>query len=890
VCPPGKFTEETGKVECDECEKGTFASTTETTVCVACTPGKVADEKGTIECNLCVAGKYDEDRKECKDCDKGKYTEVSGIYETGNTGSKVNCGACAAGEYQDTEGQASCKDCEVGKYQNSPGQEECKECSSGETSEAGALTCSNCPAGHIPDSTQDGLCVACEAGKKQNDDLCEDCVDGKYSSEASNSCTLCTKGKFTRGAGDTECLDEEAFFQVCPIGQNPITNKCKYWFQDRLVEVSEGAMSPFGDSCADLKACTREGSGGRTAFENTYTIYCNTCASDYVGFTLPNKDDANLDGISSNAQVACKKKLGEITTTGDASVPTMCYEQKGSFSNCTWGTTCNYMYVVDSPLVTAKLSPFLERNTSGPVVQIFDSCAEYKVCNMETSSGSPTFTIVCTKCASENGFYSLHTSTFNPGPAASTDCAGTKPLTCTNLGSFDTCPNKLASIYDDGARKRRLSTCPDKCCDADGYRTTARKDVDCCDDDLGFTGCSSSDQCTCAALTPTARVMNCAYQTSSTGTWDNVSPGDISPINHCEDYEICDTDAEKVEIQCSKCKDGYIGTDYARTKVGTKDNTCDAYKNPTDCVMERPVDSFCPNYAGDESIEVKCHYHAEQAKGWKVYDQGDKSPFMVGTFDTCKRYTQCYHNTTVEGTGVLHEYWVMCEECAPGYEKFEGNNDESYNFLPGFECIGNDNWVAKCGKPTGSPTPALTKSPVAAVDPTPSPTRESFNDGDEGGGGGGESLPILAIAGGAGAFFLVALGVMYKLVMGGDKKEKKKKKKKKKKKDTFDDDDDEERKKKKKKKKKKKEKDAAEEGIEMGGMDRGSTGVFEVDNPMMESKKKKKKEKKKEKEDLHVGDVEVEVQSDWVKYDDPNSGRPYWWNQVTNETTWECPE
>jgi hypothetical protein len=404
-----------------------------------------------------------------------------------------------------------------------------------------------------------------------------------------------------------------------------------------MYDVAETGENPFDGGCADLRLCSRQGSGDLTDYTNSYAIYCNTCADGYTAFNIPNANSANLPGLSDASKSECRQKL--VQGSGVASAPTMCYKKEGEFSSCPEGANCKYLYVDDSTLEAkagGELSPFTKYNKT----VAHDSCAEYEVCDISNSGGTPELTIVCTKCASEMGYFALHESSVSLAPPGSLACTGKKALSCTSLGSLDTCPANLATIFASGGS------------------------------------------------------MNCKYQVSAGGTWDTVSPGGGSPINFCDEYEICESDSTDVYIQCGGCKDGFIGAAYSSQSFGDNED-CAAYQNPTECVQERAVGSSCPNYGGDGSIEVKCHYHAESPRGWKEYDQGDASPFMIGNFDTCKKYETCYHNVTQSGTTVTHEYWAMCKYCAAGYEMVEGNYDERYNLLPGFGCIGNGNWATR---------------------------------------------------------------------------------------------------------------------------------------------------------------------------------------------------
>ena len=160
---------------------------------MACAAGKYKQATGIDACDDCEAGKYSTataavDQSTCQACPSYTYSGVgSGLLTNctcnkGYTGSDgVECAACNAGSFKDTNGSDACTLCSAGKY-----------------SAAGASVCSDCIAGY--DST--GLFafnVSCRA-----------CAPGKYKpTNGSSTCIFCAAKFFQDKSASTVC-------SICP--------------------------------------------------------------------------------------------------------------------------------------------------------------------------------------------------------------------------------------------------------------------------------------------------------------------------------------------------------------------------------------------------------------------------------------------------------------------------------------------------------------------------------------------------------------------------------------------------------------------------------------------------------------------------------------------------
>ena len=147
--------------DCKRCARGKFQSGGADG---ACTKG--------AKCEPCPAGWYIPPmtkRTACYKCPAGKHAPetpltvieacavdtIKSVELCENEG--TSCAGCAAGKYQDKEGQSVCKTCPAGFVSNSDGKA-CSKCPKGMYTGAGWEACTACPAGHV-------LNIAYAAGK-----------------------------------------------------------------------------------------------------------------------------------------------------------------------------------------------------------------------------------------------------------------------------------------------------------------------------------------------------------------------------------------------------------------------------------------------------------------------------------------------------------------------------------------------------------------------------------------------------------------------------------------------------------------------------------------------------------------------------------------------------
>jgi hypothetical protein len=148
---------------------------------------------------------------------------------------------CAAGKFQDEDGQTSCKDCPLGSYMEQTGQSYCQACPDGQsTKEVGSETCDTCPKGNYKSTDDGNPCKTCTTDKYSevdapvtpDDNFCKSCPTGRFieshldsvdNHDALSDCEFCPVGfefnvNYPDGSGtDSQC-------PICPSGKYQDSN------------------------------------------------------------------------------------------------------------------------------------------------------------------------------------------------------------------------------------------------------------------------------------------------------------------------------------------------------------------------------------------------------------------------------------------------------------------------------------------------------------------------------------------------------------------------------------------------------------------------------------------------------------------------------------------
>jgi hypothetical protein len=201
ACSVGKFNNKLNQTECRNCSAGFFQGGTNATACNACDLKQYADE-GSAVCTPCPGNATTQGqqavRSDCL-CDPGYF---------GPNGSE--CGACAAGKYTGTYGNADCTNCSAGLFQNQTAQSACSRCASGLFSDSGKTVCEDCP-------DYSGLDVQNEQNWQGNIGDCQ-CMPGYFNNQTrektqypNQDCTACSVGMYKERFGNQSC-------DVCPVG------------------------------------------------------------------------------------------------------------------------------------------------------------------------------------------------------------------------------------------------------------------------------------------------------------------------------------------------------------------------------------------------------------------------------------------------------------------------------------------------------------------------------------------------------------------------------------------------------------------------------------------------------------------------------------------------
>lgn len=267
VCDPGfEFVRGEYKYTCEECERGKFAASANTSSCALCPRGTFQDEFAKTICLQCPDGQYSdvEGSIECEFCGFGKYQIIDDFFSIGQTveerastsflnikatqctacpefsshvqrgSTTINDCLCVPGyraQYQFSENffistvaamfLSHCELCEPGSFCVGGGQGQGQElCPLNHFSQAGAAQCTRCHphsfGSQIINFTE-CLCLAGYEGSYH--DNCLPCRSGTVqpTNFSGRPCQACSQGKYQSLEGQLECNN-------CPINSNTITD------------------------------------------------------------------------------------------------------------------------------------------------------------------------------------------------------------------------------------------------------------------------------------------------------------------------------------------------------------------------------------------------------------------------------------------------------------------------------------------------------------------------------------------------------------------------------------------------------------------------------------------------------------------------------------------
>jgi hypothetical protein len=220
-CVAGKYTAAAGSTVCSNCTAGTYIALTGASACIACPAHTFsgAGSKTLVNC-ACNKGYTGPDGVECTACDAGGFKDTNG---------SAACTLCSAGKYSESTAQTTCANCSAGKYKATAGvNTACDNCAAGKYGEENGASsnsvCQDCEAGKYlqtqgNDASSD--CVSCEAGKYSRQQgavsggTCQACVAGKYSTGGAATCTDCRAGTFSSTVGGSSMVS----CNLCPAGK-----------------------------------------------------------------------------------------------------------------------------------------------------------------------------------------------------------------------------------------------------------------------------------------------------------------------------------------------------------------------------------------------------------------------------------------------------------------------------------------------------------------------------------------------------------------------------------------------------------------------------------------------------------------------------------------------
>jgi hypothetical protein len=157
-------------------------------------------------------------------CAAGSYAPNIGAFEADWAGCPFSC---TPGTYAPPGTSGVCEKCAAGKYQDNEGQTGCTDCQPGYVCREGAPAALPCPGGTYAEAmlTSVDQCIACGPGTFCSVGSIEEtpCARGTFNVNYSQTvCTKCPSGTFQKHEGQTECRECEPGYYCIEGAATPI--------------------------------------------------------------------------------------------------------------------------------------------------------------------------------------------------------------------------------------------------------------------------------------------------------------------------------------------------------------------------------------------------------------------------------------------------------------------------------------------------------------------------------------------------------------------------------------------------------------------------------------------------------------------------------------------
>ena len=194
-CAVGSFANHTNMSSCALCPAGSFQNETGATHCATCSLGHFCVEGSSVE-RPCAAGSFGrttgkESDAECEVCPRGAFCFAGAVLPMN----------CSAGTYAANQNSALCTACAAGSFQDLDGQSACKPCSRGFMCPKGSVV-------EIPAACNPGDFHNCSRGTECGDFNetadCHACPPGSWCAGGSSQPRACNRGTYCVGSASSE--------------------------------------------------------------------------------------------------------------------------------------------------------------------------------------------------------------------------------------------------------------------------------------------------------------------------------------------------------------------------------------------------------------------------------------------------------------------------------------------------------------------------------------------------------------------------------------------------------------------------------------------------------------------------------------------------------------
>jgi len=241
-----------------------------TRTCELCQAGHIPTSARDA-CQECPVGRSTPDRRNCFDCDPGRYSATAG---------QSICASCQEGKFSNSTRSSKCQECKPGRYQAYMGKSYCETFEAGKFSSSPAVTeCQNCAQTYYQPTPGSVSCLPCGTDKTTRGDgmaKLEECIciAKMYMASGTTFCKACPDGMSCK-AGSRE--------DAIPRSKAEVLNASKRTYP----KVQPGFWTTYSQPletylCSERNQIHCPGGAPETCKKHRTGLVCGVCAKTHV--------------------------------------------------------------------------------------------------------------------------------------------------------------------------------------------------------------------------------------------------------------------------------------------------------------------------------------------------------------------------------------------------------------------------------------------------------------------------------------------------------------------------------------------------------------------------------------------------------------------------------